>query len=326
MKIAQHRTLVPIIFGITITAMVALPLAPVSAQGIAPPRMELVEIADDVYVVQHPTGSSNSVFIVTDEGVVVFDADIRTADQVFEAIRRTTDQEIRFMIISHPAGDHSTGAWHFREDMPLIIASRTQASSLSAEEMEEFNERKISGAPEYAAYRNAELILPDITFDGSLTLKFGGLTFEITEEGAAHSTSDLTLYIQEKRVLAMGDLFKSEMHTGPGDSVYDSFAAAKEWIAVIDRILERRIQVDTYIPGHGPAHVGRGVADLEELRRYFVAMRNEVLTLIAQGKTAEDVLVEFETPAEFAHYGREDTLERFLPLYYRQLIEEGAQP
>ena len=73
-------------------------------------RMELRKIADNVYVMQHPTGSSNSMFVVTDEGVVVWDGDIRTADQVFAAIRRTTDKKIRYHIISHPAGDHATGA------------------------------------------------------------------------------------------------------------------------------------------------------------------------------------------------------------------------
>ena len=74
-------------------------------------RMELRKIADNVYVVQHPTGSSNSMFVVTDEGVVVWDGDIRTSDQVFAAIRRTTDKKIRYHIISHPAGDHATGGW-----------------------------------------------------------------------------------------------------------------------------------------------------------------------------------------------------------------------
>jgi hypothetical protein len=37
--------------------------------------MELRKIVDDVYMVQHPTGSSNSMFVVTDEGVVVWDSD-----------------------------------------------------------------------------------------------------------------------------------------------------------------------------------------------------------------------------------------------------------
>jgi cyclase len=288
-------------------------------------RMEMRKIADDVYLVQHPAGSSNSMFVVTDEGVVVFDGDIRTADQVFAAVRRTTDKKIRYHILSHPAGDHATGGWHFREDKPTIIASRRQAQSLAAEELEEFTTRKRSNDPAYAPYRNAELAMPDMTFAGSHVLRFGGLTFQLTEEGAAHSTSDVTLYIPEKRILAMGDLFKSEIHTGPGDTAYASFGAAKNFIAIADKIIARNLAVDTYVPGHGPAHVGRGVADLQELRRYFMAMRGEVSRLIAAGKTEAQVLAEFKTPAPFDTYGQAAGIVRFLPLYYRQLKEEGVR-
>jgi glyoxylase-like metal-dependent hydrolase (beta-lactamase superfamily II) len=288
-------------------------------------RMELREIAKDVYVMQHPTGSSNSMFVVTPEGVVVWDGDIRTSDQVFAAIRRTTNQKIRYHIISHPAGDHATGTWHFREDRPVMIASRRQAAALAAEELEEFMTRKRSNDPVYTPYHNSELVQPDITFDGQMTLRFGGLTFIVTEEGAAHSKSDLTLWIPEKRVLGMGDLFKSEIHTGPGDTVYDTFRASNSFIEIVDKVIARRLPVETYIPGHGPVHVGRGVADLEELKRYFLAMRGEVSRMIRDGKTEQQVLAEFKTPAPFDKYGQVAGISRFLPLYYRQLRAEGVR-
>jgi cyclase len=290
------------------------------------PQMQLREIAKDVYVVEHPTGSSNAMFVVTPDGVVVWDGDIRTADQVLAAIRRTTDKKIRCYIISHPAGDHATGGWNYREDAPMMIASSTQAKSLAAEELEEFATRKVSNDPLYSVYHNAELVQPNITFEGSLTMKFGGLTFVVTEEGAQHSTSDLTLYIPEKRVLAMGDLFKSEIHTGPGDTAYKTFSAAKGWIGVIDKIMARNLPVDTYVPGHGPVHAGRGVEDLRELRTYFLTMRGEVGRLIQAGKTSDEVTKEFKTPVPFDKYGQAPGIVRFLPLYYRDLLAEGVKP
>lgn len=286
-------------------------------------RMELRKIADNVYVMQHPTGSSNSMFVVTDEGVVVWDGDIRTADQVFAAVRRTTDKKIRYHIISHPAGDHATGTWHFREDRPVMIASRRQAIALAGEELEEYTTRK--NDPVYTPYHNSDLVQPDILFDGAMTLRFGGLTFQMTEEGAAHSRSDVTLYIPEKRILAMGDLFKSEIHTGPGDTAYDTFRASKSFSDIVDKVIARKLPVDTYVPGHGTVHVGRGVADLEELNRYFAAMRGEVSRLIAQGRTEQQVVAEFKTPPPFDKYGQVAGINRFLPLYYRQLKAEGAR-
>jgi glyoxylase-like metal-dependent hydrolase (beta-lactamase superfamily II) len=93
------------------------------AQG-SPPAMVQRKIADDVYTMEHPLGLSNSTFVVTPDGVLVFDADIRTGDQVMAAIRRTTDKKVKYLVISHPSGDHATGGWYFREDRPLIIGTR----------------------------------------------------------------------------------------------------------------------------------------------------------------------------------------------------------
>jgi glyoxylase-like metal-dependent hydrolase (beta-lactamase superfamily II) len=150
-----------------------------------------------------------------------------------------------------------------------MIASRRQAKSLAEEELEGFNKRRDSNDPANAVYHNAQLIQPNVTFDGSLNLRFGGLTFIVTEEGAAHSKSDLTLYIPEKRVFAMGDPFKTGIHTGPGDTdMYKTFDGGKAFIAIIDKIVARKLPVDTYVPGHGPVQVGRGVADLRELRLF----------------------------------------------------------
>ena len=91
-------------------AIAALALSTMSAIGQTVPQMVQKKLADNVYMMEHPTGSSNSTFIVTDEGVFVWDADIRTGDQVMAAIRRTTDKKVKYLAISHPSGDHATGA------------------------------------------------------------------------------------------------------------------------------------------------------------------------------------------------------------------------
>ena len=77
-------------------------------------EMKMIQIAKDVYTMANPTGSSNSTFIVTPEGVVVFDSHITTANQTMAAIRKVTDKKVVYLFSSHPSGDHATGAWHFR--------------------------------------------------------------------------------------------------------------------------------------------------------------------------------------------------------------------
>jgi cyclase len=306
-------------------ALLALAPLPAAAQ-FKTPVMELRKIAPDVYTMQHPFGSSNATFIVTPDGVVVFDADIRTADQTMAAIRKTTDKKVRYVVISHPSGDHATGAWHFREDKPTVIGTRKQMRDLFQQERAEFLERRGSTAAQFAAYKNAELVHPEVGFDGALTLQFGGLTFQIVEEGSAHSTSDVTMFVPQRRVMMMGDLLNTEIHPGPGESAQVFFSNARNWITLLDRIIAKQLPVDTYIPGHGPVHIGRGAADLEEQRRYFIVMRDAVSKMIMAGKSVEEIQKEFETPKEFAHYRGPQRQRAFINLFYHQLLERGFWP
>jgi glyoxylase-like metal-dependent hydrolase (beta-lactamase superfamily II) len=254
---------------------------------------------------------------------VVFDADVRTADQVLAGIRKLTDKKVRYLITSHAAGDHATGAWHFREDRPIYIATRRQMRDMFMQETKEFAERATSGGPDSAAYAAAELVRPDIGFEGALTLQFGGLTFQLTEEGHGHSTSDVTVYVPQKRVFLSGDLLNNDIHPGQSESGGVHYANVNGWIASLDRIMARHLPVDTYVPGHGAPRIGRGIADVEEQKRYFVTLRDGVSKLIAEGKSLDQVRKEFTPPQPFAQYQRKARLDAFLNLFYHQLIETG---
>jgi cyclase len=294
-----------------------------STGAAAPVRMTPVKIAENVYLLQHSQGSGNSTVVFTDDGVLVFDFHIDNADQTLAFIRKQTDKRVKYLISSHSAGDHASGAWHFREDKPVYIATKNQIHDLRMQELQEFNERKNSNDPRNAGYKGKELIPPDIGFDGTMTLYFGGLTFQITAEGRGHSTGDLTVYIPQKRVYLMGDLLDTEIHPGQGESAGVFYSNVKGWVQILDNIMARNLAVETYVPGHGPAHLGRGTKDLEEQKRYFVVMRDEVAKMIAAGKNLEQIEKEFKIPQEFAHYTRPERLKSFYKLFYNQLMETG---
>ena len=294
-----------------------------TAGAAAPVRMTPVKVADNVYMFEHSRGSGNSTVVFTDDGVLVLDFGIDNADQTFAAIRKMTDKKVKYLISSHSAGDHASGAWHFREDKPVWIATKNQAHDLQMQEAKEFNERKNSNDPRYAAYQKGQLLTPDIGIENGVTLYFGGLTFQITPEGRGHSTGDLTVYIPQKRVMLMGDLLDTEIHPGQGESGEIFYSNVKGWIQILDLIMARNLPVDTYVPGHGPAHIGRGVKDLEEQKRYFVVMRDEVAKMMRDGKSLEQIEKEFKIPAEFANYKRPERLKSFYKLFYNQLMETG---
>jgi glyoxylase-like metal-dependent hydrolase (beta-lactamase superfamily II) len=286
-------------------------------------KMTPVKVAEGVYMFENSRGSGNSTVVITNDGVLVLDFHIGNADQTLAGIRKLTDKKVKYLISSHSAGDHASGAWHFREDKPIYIATKNQVQDLFMQEAAEFEERKNSNEPQYAAYKGKELVRPDMGFDGAMTLYFGGLTFHITAEGRGHSTGDLTVFIPQRRVMLMADLLDTEIHPGQGESGGVWYSNVKGWIEILDRIMQRNLPVDTYIPGHGPVHIGRGVKDLEEQKRYFVVMRDEVAKMVAAGKTLEQIEKEFKIPQEFANYKRPERLKQFYKLFYYQLIEKG---
>jgi glyoxylase-like metal-dependent hydrolase (beta-lactamase superfamily II) len=300
-----------------LSAAVALSSAgPAAAQD----KMVQHQVADGVYMMQNSRGSSNATFVITDDGVVVLDADVRTADQVLAAIRKLTDKKVKYLITSHSAGDHATGAWHYREDKPIYISTRRQMRDFYMQEGKAFAERKAAGD---AGYKDAELVRADIGFEGAMTLQFGGLTFQLTEEGHGHSTSDVTVFIPQKRVFLTGDLLDTEIHPGQSESGEIFYASVDGWIHSLDNIMARNLPVDTYVPGHGPVHVGRGVADLQEQKRYFITMRDEVSKMMAAGKSLEQIRKEIVLPEEFKNYQRKPRMVTFINLFYHQLIEQG---
>jgi len=297
--------------------VVAVMLAACAGSAFGQGTRETVSVAKDVYTM---TGAgSNASFVVTDEGVLVFDSDIRNND--LPAIRKVTNKKITYLFASHASGDHSTGAWHFRDDKPVYIGTRDQIRAYFQHEAKEFEDRRKQGAAGYTT-PGAQLLPPSMGFDSSLTVLFGGLTFQATAEGYGHTGGDMTMYIPQRRVMFMGDLLNNEIHPGQAEAAGVYYAHIQGTIDILNKIIERNLPVDTYVPGHGPVHVGRGIADVVDQRDYFILMRDEVAKMVLAGKDLDQIIKEFKVPQRFAHYapGR---LPGILRLFYNQLIERG---
>ena len=228
--------------------------------------------------------SGNSTVVITNEGVVVLDFHIDNADQTLAGIRKLTDKKVKYLISSHSASDHASGSWHFREDKPIWVATKNQIHDIQMQERKEFNERKNSNDPRLASYKKGDLGAPDMGFDGRHDGLSRRVDFYITAEGRGHSTGDLTVYVPQKRVMLMGDLLDTEIHPGQGESGEIFYSNVKGWLQILDNVMARNLAVESYVPGHGPAHIGRGVKDLEEQKRYFVVMRDEVAKMVQPAK------------------------------------------
>ncbi len=100
-----------------ISPLFASPAAAGHMEGIAPggqrvaPPIEQKKVAPDLYFL-YDDASSNSAFLVTDEGVLVVDTrqHPRHGQDLVERIRKVTDKPIRWAIVTHFHGDHHMGS------------------------------------------------------------------------------------------------------------------------------------------------------------------------------------------------------------------------
>jgi glyoxylase-like metal-dependent hydrolase (beta-lactamase superfamily II) len=110
-----------------IRSLFGLLLAGVTMADEGPFVFEFEELADGVWTGVREDGHrfpvmGNTTFVVTDEGVVVFDGGGMPAmsEQIIEKVRAMTHKPVTHVVISHWHGDHSFGVFRFAEEFPNV--------------------------------------------------------------------------------------------------------------------------------------------------------------------------------------------------------------
>ena len=186
--------------------------------------LQQVPDAPIYYVLGHPGvpslanqgHTSNAGFIVTDDGVVVFDA-LGTPSlgrALLGKIRAVTDKPVKYVVASHYHADHIYGLQAFRDDTKAVILAQTKALDYTAAgnlDDEGAEPRLAQRREALAPWVNAEtrIILPDLVFRVAAELRLGGHQFQLIYAGPAHSMSDLMLLVLPERVLFAGDIVQN---------------------------------------------------------------------------------------------------------------------
>ncbi len=217
-------------------------------------KMELKQVSEHVYYVQGEAGIaidnegfiSNAGFIVTDEGVIVFDTlgTPSLANLLLTKIRSVTDKPVIKVIVSHYHADHIYGLQVFKELGAQIIAPQGAMEYLSSPENEELLEsRRFLLEP--WVNKNTHLVTPDVIVDKPMKFSHGGIDFTLDVLGAAHSDGDLTLFVEPENVFFSGDIIFE------GRVPYLGDANTKRWL---DTLIKMEVgKIAALIPGHGPA-------------------------------------------------------------------------
>lgn len=144
----------------------------------------LQEMNDGVYYL---TGWSHStMFVVTQESVVVVDAIPGLGEKYLSAIKEVTDKPISHVIYSHSHTDHIGRADIFGDNVTII------SHKITADILREKNDPLRP--------------IPDVTFEDEYVLEVGGKVIELKYHGPAHSPGNIAIYLPNEKVLAMIDV------------------------------------------------------------------------------------------------------------------------
>ncbi|WP_233575887.1 MBL fold metallo-hydrolase [Noviherbaspirillum saxi] len=243
--------------------------------------LETVKVSARVYYFRGESGMaskqnrgfmSNAGFVVTDDGVVVFDALATPAlgEAMLAAIRKVTSHPVRRVIISHYHADHFYGLQALKTQGAEVWAHENGRSSVSSDAAAaRLAERRVSLSPWVNG--KTKLIPADrwIRFPETKQIAFdmGGVRFRLIDSNGAHTAEDIMLYVEGEGVLFAGDLFFT------GRLPFVGEANSKLWLETLDRMLEVRPSI--VIPGHGEAS-RRPLDDMKLTRDYLMFLRQEM--------------------------------------------------
>lgn len=281
---SRAATVVLALFAAFLLAAAAQPAAarapaPVTVE-MAPqrvsPRAWYVQGDTDMVSLRNQGFNSNAGFVVTDEGVVVFDALGTPAlgAALLARIRAVTDRPVRRVVVSHYHADHFYGLQAFKEAGAEVWAHARVRDYLAGEAPRlRLEERRESLAPWVTD--EARIVTPDRYVEGDASFRFGGLTFRLYAAGPAHTPEDLMMLVEEEGVLFAGDLIFAGRVPFVGD------ADTRGWLAALDALAAREPSI--VVTGHGPVSTDAR-RDLALTREYLRFLRSRM------GEAVEELL------------------------------------
>lgn len=202
--------------------------------------------------------TSNAGFVVTDEGVVVYDALGTPAlgYRMLQRIREVTDRPVTHVVISHYHADHIYGlqAFHEHAGAPEVIAHRRALGYIGGDRASqgEAAQRRLEQRREVLfpwVDEETYLVAPDTTFETEHVFEQGGLTFELRHMGPAHAPGDIVLLVREPGILFSGDV----IYKGRIPFLDSPDTDVERWLQGLAYLEKMEPAPRFIIPGHGEA-------------------------------------------------------------------------
>jgi glyoxylase-like metal-dependent hydrolase (beta-lactamase superfamily II) len=269
----------------------------------SPPLVDpsgVAEIADGIWVVP-----DRRVPLVPNVGIVLGDATALVLDtgmgpesgrRVLELARAKAGSRRLVLTLTHFHPEHAFGAQAFTGEAHSVV-NASQADELARKGSVYVEMFKTFGPEVAAALEEVELVGPDETYTGSMTIDLGGRAVSLTEHGPAHTLGDQTALVEDASVLFAGDLVEEGCFPifpffPPDDADVDGSA----WIRVLEEL--EALGPRLVVPGHGS--VG-GVEMIATQRDFMETLRERAYAAADAGRSADAAVAELEPELEGLH-------------------------
>tara|TARA_B110000014_G_scaffold205497_1_gene155984 strand:+ start:1640 stop:2482 length:843 start_codon:yes stop_codon:yes gene_type:complete len=242
----------------------------------ATPGTEIVELETGVFARLHE-GLTNAGIIVGDDSVLIIDS-LRVpsfARDLIKDVKDITDKPIKFVIDTHSHWDHSWGNEEF-PDATIIGHKNCYAEMVDVEWNEQWRKKVTSSNDPWSEEGNiVNITPPNMTFETSMQLYFGGRELDLKYFGRAHTSGDIYIHLPNEKIVFTGDVAQD------GGVPYLGDCYPVDWPETDNKLAA--LPIERFMSGHGP--IGDHQA-LEGARDFIHNLVDSVKSAITDGQNA----------------------------------------
>ncbi len=285
-------------------ALMALAAAAQGQQDFSKVEIKTTKITNNFYTLE---GQGGTIGILTGpDGIFMVDTQFAPlSDKIMAAIRKISNEPVRYIVNTHVHGDHTGGNANFAKNGAVLL-SRDQLRYRLAHPSPGAN--GAPGAPAPAA------ALPMITYDGPVTFHMDGEEIHLVPIRRAHTDGDTLVYFPNNDVIMTGDFYRSLGYPNIDRANGGSLNGMLDGLAYIIGTAGPRTKI---IPGHGE------IVDRDAVRAHrdmILAIRDKIAPLVSQGKSQQEVIAAKPTSDFDAKVpSASTTSERFITQVYAEL-------
>lgn len=238
--------------------------------------------------------NNNLSFVVTKDGVVVFNAGASTllAKALHDEIKKITDQPVKLVINENGQGHAMLGNGYWKQQGVPILAHEDAAEAFKNDAPQSLQRHKTI-LKERA--EGTQIVGPDETFSDKREIEMGGVKMVAINSGPAHSPGDIALWLPAQKLVISGDMaFHERMPPIFAET------GTKDWLESWENF--EKLGALYVIPGHGHP------TNMDQVRRYtkdyLIYLRGKIAEHIENGGSLKDAYYVDQSP-----YKHLDTFE-----------------